>query len=200
VAAENRSSGDRTVAGRAVIALHARDVDQLFHALDPAPFGQKNLHPDAEEYVVALARELPAGVPAELIVYLDRPAGLSDESRVLSEAFRVHFARRAQSSSRRLRGMLRGGWMGLAIGVALLLASVVVGETIARRMGQGPLATVLRESLLIGGWVAMSRPIETFLYDWWAIRNEWRGYVRLSEMPVRVVYAETGTTAGRASS
>ena len=33
-------------------------------------------------------------------------------------------------------------------------------------------AGVARESLLIGGWVAMWRPLEVFLYDWWPIRAE----------------------------
>jgi len=50
------------------------------------------------------------------------------------------------------------------------------------------LAEVFRESLLIGGWVAMWRPLEIFLYDWWPIRAEVRLYDRLAAMPVRVVY------------
>jgi hypothetical protein len=48
---------------------------------------------------------------------------------------------------------------------------------------------VLRESLLIGGWVAMWRPLEVFLYDWWPIRAEARLYDRLAAMPVRLTYA-----------
>jgi hypothetical protein len=35
-----------------------------------------------------------------------------------------------------------------------------------------PLVAVLRENLLVGGWVAMWRPIEIFLYDWWPILTE----------------------------
>ena len=49
------------------------------------------------------------------------------------------------------------------------------------------LAQVISESLVIGGWVAMWRPLEIFLYDWWPIRNERRIYDRLSRMPVRIV-------------
>jgi hypothetical protein len=40
--------------------------------------------------------------------------------------------------------------------------------------------------LVIGGWVAMWRPLEIFLYDWWPIRDERQLYERLSVMPVRV--------------
>jgi hypothetical protein len=47
---------------------------------------------------------------------------------------------------------------------------------------------VIGESLLIGGWVAMWRPLEIFLYEWWPIRAEARLFERLSRMIVRVVH------------
>ena len=47
---------------------------------------------------------------------------------------------------------------------------------------------VLRESLVIGGWVAMWRPMEIFLYDWWPIRANARLADRLSAMSVRISY------------
>jgi len=47
------------------------------------------------------------------------------------------------------------------------------------------------EGFLIGGWVAMWRPLEVFLYDWWPIRAEGRLLKRLSTMPVRIEYKET---------
>jgi hypothetical protein len=56
-------------------------------------------------------------------------------------------------------------------------------------MGQGPLATVIRESLLIGGWVAMWRPMDFFLYELWIMRRELRIYQWLSRAAVRIVYA-----------
>jgi hypothetical protein len=65
----------------------------------------------------------------------------------------------------------------LSIGLGDLLESLLRGR---------PLAGVLRESILIGGWVAMWRPLEIFLYDWWPIRADVRLYERLSAMPVRV--------------
>ena len=47
---------------------------------------------------------------------------------------------------------------------------------------------IVRESLTIGGWVSMWRPLEIFLYDWWPIRNEARLSDRLAAMPVRIRY------------
>jgi hypothetical protein len=42
--------------------------------------------------------------------------------------------------------------------------------------------------------VAMWRPLEVFLYDWWPIRAEARLFDRLSTMPVRIEYKETALT------
>ncbi|HUR21430.1 MAG TPA: hypothetical protein VMZ90_11515 [Vicinamibacterales bacterium] len=61
------------------------------------------------------------------------------------------------------------------------------------RLSQRGFARVLREGLLIGGWVAMWRPLEIFLYDWWPIRTEPRLFERLSAMPVEIEYNETAS-------
>jgi hypothetical protein len=50
----------------------------------------------------------------------------------------------------------------------------------------GAVGGIVRESLLIGGWVAVWRPLEVFLYDWWPVRARARLYDRLATMPVRV--------------
>ena len=41
---------------------------------------------------------------------------------------------------------------------------------------------MLRESLNIAGWVAMWRPMQIYLYDWWPPRRTARIYSTLSRM------------------
>jgi hypothetical protein len=130
-------------------------------------------------------------------VYLDRPAGLPNEGRVIDNAIRAHFTRRSQASRHRLRELLRQGRVSLVIGLVCLAASLIGGELIAGLVDQPPLTTVLRESLVIGGWVAMWRPLEIFLYDRWPILGTRRVYDRLSRVAVRIVYTrgrEPGAT------
>jgi hypothetical protein len=171
----------------AVIEVHVRDLSQLFHSMDPAPFHERGLDREAAAFILDSAKDLPTDGPLALVVYLDQPGTSADETRTVGEAIRMHFARRAKSARRELRQLLRRGRTSLAIGLPLLGASVAGGDLVARLMDVRPLAEVLRESLVIGGWVGMWRPMEIFLYDWWPIRNERRLLARLSEMPVRVV-------------
>jgi hypothetical protein len=43
-----------------------------------------------------------------------------------------------------------------------------------------------RESLTIAGWVAMWRPMEIFLYEWWPLRRRWRVFEKMSHMKVEM--------------
>ena len=51
-------------------------------------------------------------------------------------------------------------------------------------LGEGTIASTLRESMDIGGWVALWRPMEMFLYDWWPILGDRIFYWRLGRMPI----------------
>ena len=93
----------------------------------------------------------------------------------------------SQATRRQLRQLFREGRTALVIGLACLATAIVAAEVFAGLIGEGPTATFVRESLVIGGWVAMWRPMEVFLYDWWPIRNRRRIYDRLGVAEVRVM-------------
>jgi hypothetical protein len=187
-AADQHSAGDPIPPNCQLIEVHVAELNQLFNAIDPAPFRQRDLDPDAEEFIVGWAREVPADAPLALVIHLDRPAGLPEEPAILRDAIREFFAERAQASRRRLRQLFRQGRTSLVIGIAFLAVSLLLGDVVAWLLGERRVGELLRESFLIGGWVAMWRPMEVFLYDWWPIRAEARLADRLSGMPVRISY------------
>jgi hypothetical protein len=186
-----RSAGDALPQRCAVIEVRVAELRQLFNAIDPSPFRQRDLDPRAEEFIVDWASDLPADRPWGLVVHLDRPAGRTDEAAALSEAIHEYFGQRVVASRRRLRELFRRGRISLVIALAFLTASIAVGDAVAGYLGDGRLGGVIREGFLIGGWVAMWRPLEVFLYDWWPIRAEGRLLQRLSTMLVRIEYEET---------
>jgi hypothetical protein len=153
-----------------------------------------DLDPNAEKFIVEWARDLSRDGPLALLVYLDRPAGVAEEPAILRDAVREFFEQRARASRQRLRQLLRVGRTSLLIGLAFLAISLLVGDLIAKAFGEGRIGELLSESLLIGGWVAMWRPLEIFLYDWWPIRAEARLFDRLSAMPVRIAYTKDASS------
>jgi hypothetical protein len=184
-----RSAGDALPARCRIIEVHVGELRELFNSIDPSPFHRRDLDPRAEEFIVGWARDLPRDSQLALQVLVDRGPGAPDEAATLRRAIHEFFGGRAGGVRRLLRELFRRGRISLAIGLAFLAASIAAGGALLRRLDGGHLAEIVRESLLIGGWVAMWRPLEIFLYDWWPLRADARLYDRLGAMPVRLVYA-----------
>ena len=173
-----------------VVELHLREVEQLFDSLDPCPFYERDLDSNAEEYIVESVREGPQHVISAIVVYFDQPSGQPNEQRVIEQAIHRHFARKVRLASRELHLLIRRGWISLIIGLTFLATLFVASEAVTSGMDAGPLTTVLRESLVIGGWVAMWRPLEIFLYGWWPIVGRRRLFATLAHLPVRIIHKQ----------
>ncbi len=142
-----------------VLNLYLSDTRQLFNSMDPAPFRERNLDPEAAAYIVQWAEEVPAGQTLGMVVHLGSGPVAATEVSVVRDSVRDYFQRR--------------------------LASIVSRERYA---------ALIEHSLVIGAWVALWRPLEIFLYDWWPVRAEARLYDRLGAMDVRLV--ETSVPPG----
>ena len=182
------SAGDSIPPKCSIIEVHVGELKQLFNSIDPSPFRNRDLDRDAEEFIVDWAKDLPRDVPLALVVDLDREAGLPDEAAVLRDAIHEFFRQRAEAYRRRLRELLRRGRTSLLIGLTVLATAIALGDFLATLMKTSRFGEILRESLTIGGWVSMWRPLEIFLYDWWPIRSEAQLSDRLAAMPVRIRY------------
>lgn len=188
------SAGDALPRHCQIIEVRVTELRQLFNAIDPSPFRERDLDPRAEEFIVDWASDLPADKPWGLVVHLDRPAGPVDEGLALSDAVHEYFGQRVVASERRLRELFRRGRISLVIALAFLTASIAIGDAVSGYLGEQRLGDVIREGFLIGGWVAMWRPLEIFLYDWWPIRAHARLLQRLSTMAVRIEYTRSASS------
>ena len=163
---DKASAGDPIPPKCAVIEVHVGELKQLFNSIDPSPFRNKDLDPGAEEFIVGWAKDLPRDAALALGVDLDRQAGLRDEAAVLRDAIHEFFRQRAEAYRRRLRELFRRGRISLLIGLTVLAAAIALGDFLATLMKTSRIGEIVRESLTIGGWVSMWRPLEVFLYDW----------------------------------
>ena len=181
------AAGDPLPAGcDAPIEVRVPELRSLFNAIDPAPFNDRDLDPSAEAFIVNWSKDLPRDAPLALLVHLDRPCDLADAAAVLREAVHRFFAERERSERRRLRELFKRGRISLLIGLAFVALTVAATRLAAGSWAATGYARILDESLLILGWVALWRPLEIFLYDWWPIRADARVFERLATMPVRV--------------
>jgi len=181
----------RSENGFTLIELRIGRVAQLFNWLDPAPFRQRDLDPEAEAYIVGAARELGPRARLRLVVWLPAEQMAEAEAADLPGAIAAYFAHRAAVERRALRFLLADGRLAFAIGAAFL-AACMVGRQVVLAAWPGGFGPVLAEGLLIAGWVALWRPLQIALYDWWPVRRGARIHAKLAGTPVEVRAAPSG--------
>lgn len=168
------------------IEIKLRELPQLFNQMDPAPFHERDLDPAAADYIASWADEYPLGDTVEIVFHLGLPALESDPQGLIESAVHNYFRDRASDKRLEFRRLMREGQKALAIGLVFLGACVALVQALPRG-GEPTVRGVLRESLLIAGWVAMWRPMQIYLYDWWPIRRRRRLFEKLACAPIRVL-------------
>jgi hypothetical protein len=168
------------------IELRVRELKQLFNSLDATPFPATDLDGNAEEFILSWAMEFHAKAPLLIRIHVDRPPADEDAAQQVQGAIRSFFAYRANLVHRRFRLLMARGRLSLVIGLSCLAASVAAAEAV-QYVASGTATAIARESLLIGGWVAMWGPLEIFLYSWWPLRHEWLVCERLAKAVVELV-------------
>lgn len=168
------------------VEVVVRNVSALFNSMDPSPFHEKDLDDDAEEFIVSWAREHALGTPFTLRIHLEQwPA--EDPGPVVREAVHHYFAYRAKLIARDFHQLMRQARTSLLIGLSFLAACLFTSSYFLGDV-HGTLGTIVREGLTIAGWVAMWRPMQLYLYEWWPLLRRSRLYTKLSRIPVEVVH------------
>jgi hypothetical protein len=167
-----------------VIRLRVREVRQLFDTLDPAPFLERDLDDRMAEYVETCAAEIPMHLPLRLVVHLPKEQIQVGQQETVQTALGRHYQHQADLVRHRFRRMMREGRRSLLIGLLALAACMLIADVASDSSWRS--ARVLGEGLVIGGWVAMWRPIEILLYDWWPLRREIALHERLRDLTVEL--------------
>ena len=169
-----------------VIEIRLRTVSQLFNSLDPSPFHDRDLHDDAEEFIVSWARELPRNAPIRIVIHLPRDEAEAAARTGLAATLAHYFDGRRGRFEHDIEELFRIGRRHLAVGLVVLVACLSASQAVRHLVPLSTLAGIISESLVIVGWVANWKPIEIFLYEWWPIRRQIRLYQRLRDAEILV--------------
>lgn len=170
----------------AMIEVRIQRIEQLFNSFDPSPFDERDLDADAEAHIAGWARELPEDAPILIVLHMPPDEARRAEERGLALALKNYFRLRAEWIERDKRELFRLGWRYLSISVPVLVFCLLTSQIIPNLLGSGPIARILQESLVIIGWVANWKPLETFLYDWWPLERKAALYRRIADAAVEI--------------
>ena len=165
------------------IEVRVRHLDQLFNVIDPAPFLDKALDPEAAEFILDAAEAAHHHDPLTVTIHVATDPGAAGAH--VAEAVRNHFAWRAERDAHAVRQLRSFGRRSLVVGLGFLAFCLLAARLVGTAW-PGPWAEVLTTGLTIVGWVSLWRPLEILLYEWWPLRWRERLHRRLAAARIEV--------------
>lgn len=169
-------------ASAATVSVHVHDLAQLFNSLDPSPFWDRDLDPNAAQFIEEEFSEKLSADTWHLHVHAQDGLALAAD---LQAAVEHYYERMAGSARRRLREQMRLGRFALLGGAAIFLLSMTA-RGILTRLLPGGAPRLIDEGLIILAWLALWRPAESLVYGWIEPYRKRRLYERLAAIRVSV--------------
>jgi hypothetical protein len=167
------------------ITLRLKNVEDIFLASPASLYCKRTLNENAEEFIVEQAMALPRH--AEISLKLVIPSYEIIMENEVATAIHKHFGFCREKSERKLKHTIQLGWRSFIIGFIFLTVMFLLTKVINRFLPQGGLAITLRELLIILGWVALWRPADLLLYDWYPHKRDANLFGRLERSKVQLI-------------
>ena len=171
--------------GKVLIEIKVSSLMQIFNSFDPAPFYEKELDRDAEQYIVDTVNDFPKKTEFIIVIHVPKECGETSECRAIPDAIRNHFRYKAISEERRFRQKIRYGRINLVVAL-IFLAFCLLASYEIQQAGDGLLFTFVREVFTIAGWVALWAPVTLFLYELYPIIQKRNQYERISTLEIEM--------------
>lgn len=177
----------RTVDGKKLIEVRVRSALQLFDSRDPAPFRDRDLDDDFFEYVLGAAGEV-APSPFKVVILIEEPPPESLGAPAIRQALHAHLEYQIELKRLHRRKMLQTVRLFLTIGVVFMALFLALAQLMTRFAEAHPAAAAAREGFVIFGWVALWRPFDALLFDWYPSYDQIRSLRRLLEAELDIVF------------
>jgi len=158
---------------------------QLFDRKDPSPFKEKDLDEDFSRYLILAMRELTHAQKVKLVIKMQEHHPTFLKAKDVEEAIFTYFSFELESSQNDFRLLFRQGRITLLLGLAFLGSCYSIYFFTKDRSDL--FFGFLGESLHVLGWVAMWKPINLFLYEWWPIHDRIVLMRRLTKIKVEII-------------
>ncbi len=175
----------KQVGGKRLIEVRIKNHLQLFDSRDPAPFRERDLDENFVEYITTSAKEFSFSVPLKIVIYVDELENKGTCEESIREAVLSYFRYQIDAKKSELKSFLKRAHLFLVIGLLVLAACLGVAQNITVPTPPGALG-ILREGIVIFGWVSIWKPIELFLFDWYPLYEKIRLHKKLLQTELEI--------------
>lgn len=165
------------------IRINAEQLDELLLPKPDIRTGSR-LTIDLGERLDDESQALSHNQSIKLIVAISGDTFDEQDVLALKSAIQSYFLYRAQRMRTHRSVSIRRGWDSVRVGVVFLILLLLAAELIS--YVEGRLSDVVSEGLTVLAWVALWRPTEELVYDWYPYTREMARYRKLMNTLIAV--------------
>jgi hypothetical protein len=164
------------------IDVRFHEFKQLYDGRDPSPFYERDLDEDLVRYLVMSCEEIAHDEPIKIVMNEVQPISILQQKEDFVQALHSYFEHEVRSTDNELKYLFRQGRTSLAFGLSFLILCVFFAIKFFGDVAV--MSRIIHEGLIIIGWVALWKPINIFLYEWWPFLRKKRVYKLLSTIKI----------------
>lgn len=159
------------------IDIVIRNVDDIFRRSDYGYLNERTINRELEEYIMEVVRNSPSNLKMMLVFHI--PENMKDISiDLLREVIHSHFKRKLKESEHTLNYQLRQWRINMLMGILFLVLCIILVE-VFDAFSYVYIFRIIKESLLIIGWVALGEPLTFILFGCQSIKKDIHHYKKL---------------------
>lgn len=168
------------------IEVAVNEARQLFNDRDPSPFKDHDLDENFVRFLLNSVQGFPFKTRTRLkITITDKSSGIQGPQ--INSAIHSFFTYEAGLVNARKRKSVREGRIYLLAGLIAMFSCLSFSQLLETSFAQSRITLIIQEGLVIIGWVAMWRPLEMFLYDWWPLHEQQLYMKKIAEMEKEII-------------
>ena len=172
-----------------LIEVRVRTPQQLFDFRDPAPFNERDLDDDFVEYLQACMSEIPMKKQLKISISIEKQGLEIIPTDTIIHAIKSYYTFQVELAQSHLKNLFKRSQLFLVIGLITLFVCLTGAQSLRRLATEGPFA-ILKEGLVIFGWVSMWKPVELMMFDWIPIYEKINTLKKILRSEIEVVFHE----------
>lgn len=167
------------------IDIYIDRLEDLYALTNYSSFKSRALNPELEKHILNSVQNYKLKTNIRLVLHLPAASVIKNIPDI-KQSINNHFAFKAKETEAHLKRKFRQWRLNLCIGTVFLAACFALLEIFEGKVETNG-TKLLKESLLIMGWVSLWEPITFILFGWHPILKKKMYYQKLSDVSVSMV-------------
>lgn len=165
--------------------IDIKNIDTLLKNEGSIASIEETLSKSIEQYLFKAVKRYPLSHMIKLIIIIKESQRQGNDEEI-EKIVHSHFCYKVKETQLYLKEQFRQWGINSLIGILFLILCLIIGGILEKFTHIG-IIKIIRESLLIIGWVALWEPVTFILFGWRIINRDKHYYMKLSNIPIEVI-------------